>query len=84
MPIETQLDPLVTDVNLGGRMNGFELSAVVRGRWPSTGVVYPSGDPNSFGDTPLTLYDRILPMPFTLGALLLPVREVSAASESDA
>ena len=36
---------LVTDVNLGGGMDGLALAAEVRRRWPGVGVVVMAGNP---------------------------------------
>ncbi len=36
---------LVTDVNLGGGMDGLALAAEVRRRWPEVGVVVMTGKP---------------------------------------
>jgi DNA-binding response OmpR family regulator len=38
---------LVTDINLGAGMDGFELGSLVRGRWTDTAIVYISGRPPS-------------------------------------
>ena len=38
---------LVTDVNLGGGMDGLALAAEVRRRWPEVGVVVMTGRPSN-------------------------------------
>ncbi|GAA0588754.1 response regulator [Craurococcus roseus] len=40
---------LVTDVNLGGGMDGFALVEEVRRRWPGVGVVVITGKPSNLG-----------------------------------
>jgi DNA-binding LytR/AlgR family response regulator len=37
------IDILFTDVNLPGSMNGFELAATVRDRWPRVKIIVASG-----------------------------------------
>jgi DNA-binding NtrC family response regulator len=40
---------LVTDVNLGGGMDGPALAVEVRRRWPGVGVVVMTGNPANLG-----------------------------------
>ena len=40
---------LVTDVNLGGGMDGLALAAEARRRWPGVGVVVMTGNPANLG-----------------------------------
>lgn len=41
---------LVTDVNLGGGMDGFALADEARRRWPGVGVVVMTGKPSNLND----------------------------------
>jgi CheY-like chemotaxis protein len=61
---------LITDVNLGLGMNGFEFCAIAQRRWPEVGIVVISGRPACANqlDT-LRPQDIFLSKPITLSAL---------------
>jgi len=73
-------DAVVTDVELGRGMNGFALAAEVLRRWPGTGVVIMTGNPegvqaHSFGEQ-----ERFLTKPFGNARLVSTVRELMGRS----
>ena len=59
---------LITDIRLGGSMDGFALAARMRRQWPELGVIYISGLPVS--PALLTKRDRALRKPFGMDALM--------------
>jgi DNA-binding response OmpR family regulator len=71
---------LVTDVNLGAGMDGFDLADAARRRWPSLGVVLISGRSLDSHKHVLCSSDRFLPKPFEGGRLLQMIQEVTAGA----
>ena len=69
---------LVTDVDLGAGMGGLALAAGARRRCPGLHVVYVTGDPDRVDRRPLAQWERLVPKPFALGALVGVVSEVAA------
>jgi EAL domain-containing protein (putative c-di-GMP-specific phosphodiesterase class I)/ActR/RegA family two-component response regulator len=61
---------VITDVNLGTGMDGFEFCPVARRRWPDVKIVVISGrQPNSEQLDTLSLHDVFLPKPVDMSAL---------------
>jgi CheY-like chemotaxis protein len=54
---------LVTDVNLGGGMDGFEAAARLRARQPGLKILYMSGEEDA--ERAIGPSERFLPKPFT-------------------
>jgi DNA-binding response OmpR family regulator len=71
---------LVTDVDLGGGMDGLALAREVRRRWPGVGVVYVTGRPSSLDGHALGARERFLPKPFALPRLTAAVRDLMGRS----
>ena len=69
----------VTDVNLGGGMDGLALAREVRRRWPEVGVVYVTGRPSKLDGHALGARERFLPKPFAPAALVRAVRGLVGA-----
>ncbi|MDG6095210.1 response regulator [Acetobacter sp. AN02] len=75
-------DILVTDVQIPGALNGFQLARVLRERFPRLGVVcmsgeFVSGDGSRPADAPE--YAQLLPKPFRRDALAETVRRATEA-----
>lgn len=71
-------DVIVTDINLGGGMDGLAFARAARVMHPDLPVVYISG---RYGELRgLSQSERFLPKPFTAPALLRLIDEVRAAS----
>jgi DNA-binding response OmpR family regulator len=45
MAKDNRLDSIITDINLGGRVSGWDVAEGVRQLWPDAVVVYTSGNP---------------------------------------
>ena len=72
-------DVPVTDMQLGSGMNGLELIAVARLRWPEVHAVLLSG--TNMTEPVLDPADRSLHMPFTVGALTRAVWELATRQD---
>lgn len=68
---------VVTDVNLGPGMNGFELVIAARHRWPAVPVLMISGLASNFVGRQPGIADRFLRKPFPCSSLLHEVRALS-------
>lgn len=55
---------LVTDINLGGEVDGFGVAEQARRLWPDMPVLYVSGEPERLADRALSRRDGTLPKPF--------------------
>jgi DNA-binding response OmpR family regulator len=71
---------LVTDVNLGGGMDGLALAREVRRRWPEVGVVYVTGRPSKLDGHALGARERFLPKPFGPSRLTAAVHQLMGRS----
>ena len=71
---------LVTDVNLGGGMDGLALAREVRRRWPEVGVVYVTGRPSKLDGHALGARERFLPKPFGRSRLTAAVHQLMGRS----
>jgi CheY-like chemotaxis protein len=70
-------DVLVTDLDLGAGMNGIQLAAEVRRRWPGLPIVYISGHHRMMNARSLDDREVFLPKPFRQRELLGGVHAVS-------
>ena len=71
---------LVTDVNLGGGMDGLALAREMRRRWPEVGVVYVTGRPSKLHGHALGARERFLPKPFGPSRLTAAVHQLMGRS----
>ena len=69
---------LITDVNLGVAMDGFELAAAARQRWPAIRIIVMSGRPENLNGHQLHPSDRFLSKPFRGAELLQVIQEMIA------
>src|SRR5947209_2264438 len=67
---------LITDVNLGGAMDGFALAAAARQRWPAIRIIVMSGRPENLNGHQLHPSDRFLAKPFRGAELLQAIKEL--------
>jgi len=73
---------LITDVDLGAKLNGFDMAAHAHRCWPCVGVLLISGlPPNHTGQT-LDPRDRYLQKPFSRTQLLHTVEELKSTLDS--
>jgi CheY-like chemotaxis protein len=70
-------DVLVTDLDLGAGMNGIQLAAEVRRRWPGLPIVYISGHHRMMNARSLDDREVFLPKPFHERELLGGLHAVS-------
>ena len=71
---------LVTDINLGGGMDGFALAEEVRRRWPGVGVVVMTGRPSNLGGRRPDPREVCLVKPFGPPRLAAAVHELMGRS----
>lgn len=71
---------LVTDVNLGGGMNGLALAAEMRRRWPELGIVVITGKPSNLGGRRHDPREICLLKPFGTPRLAAAVHELMGRS----
>jgi DNA-binding response OmpR family regulator len=72
-------DVLVTDVDLGPGINGFDLAEIARSRHPDVEVILISGLPPEAGGHALRRHERFFRKPFAPAELAAAIREVAAA-----
>lgn len=72
---------LVTDVNLGGGMDGFALAAEIRRRWPDVGVVVMTGKPSNLNGRNPDPREVCLVKPFGPPRLAAAVNELMGRSD---
>ena len=65
---------LITDMNLGGGIDGAELAGVLRRHWPGLAVIAMSGDPRLLRGLPERPPCRLLVKPFRTFLLVQEVR----------
>ncbi len=73
-------DILITDIDLGGGVNGYGLGAMVRRQQPECGLIYISGDLSAARDNTATpprpeARERFLAKPFRMAALMTIIRQ---------
>jgi DNA-binding response OmpR family regulator len=59
------LSILITDIDLGSALNGFDVAAAARRRWPVVGIILISGLPDNHTGQVLDPRDRYLQQPFS-------------------
>lgn len=69
---------LVADLHLGGGMDGLALGREVSRRWPDTGIVYATGNPDELEGRMLGPRERYVVKPYSASMLLHAVRRVMA------
>jgi DNA-binding response OmpR family regulator len=69
-------DVLVTDVDLGAPMNGFDIAVEAHRRWPTVQVILISGLPADHTGQTLDSRDRYLQKPFSGTRLLRAIGEL--------
>lgn len=74
---------LVTDVNLGGAVDGWAVGQMARRLAPRIGVVYASGDSEHVWRTHGAPGSVMLPKPFEPHDLIAAVEKACAASQRD-
>lgn len=65
---DDQVDLIVSDIQMPGLLNGFDLSRVVAHRWPSVPVLLTSGNTKMASELGCTV--RFLPKPWSTQHLL--------------
>jgi DNA-binding response OmpR family regulator len=77
--VETSHPPLlmVSDVNLGAGMDGFELAVAVRLQWPKIPTLLMSGVSSNFAGQHRSLADRFMFKPFSHRAFLQNVTDMT-------
>ena len=73
-------DVVVTDVDLGSKLNGFYVAAAVHDRWPSVHVLLISGLPADHTGQRLDPRDRFLQKPLSSRRLLRTIDELANAA----
>jgi DNA-binding NtrC family response regulator len=76
-------DVLVSDVNLGAGLSGFDLADIARERHPDVEVILISGSAPSEGDFAARRHQRFLHKPFAPDDLVAAVREAAAEAEAE-
>jgi CheY-like chemotaxis protein len=70
------IDFLFSDVRMPGSMDGSELAARVRDKWPATHVMLTSGYSSGLSETQRGSRDRFLPKPYRPLSLLAAILAV--------
>jgi CheY-like chemotaxis protein len=73
-------DVVVTDVDLGSTINGFDVAIAAHNRWPSVRVILISGLPADHTGQRLDQRDRYLQKPLTYTRLLRTIEELAKAA----
>jgi DNA-binding response OmpR family regulator len=73
-------DVVITDIDLGSRLNGFDVAAAVHDRWPSVHVLLISGLPADHTGQRLDPRDRFLQKPLSSRRLLRTIDELATAA----
>ena len=61
---------LITDIDLGSNINGYDVAAIAHRRWPTVRIILISGQPHKRTKQPLDPRDEFLQKPFSQGELL--------------
>jgi DNA-binding response OmpR family regulator len=69
---------LLTDINLGPGIDGFELGTRARNCWPGVGIIYMTGQPWRLAGHDLGPHDRFLAKPFRANALFKAIHDLTA------
>jgi DNA-binding NtrC family response regulator len=70
-------DVLVTDINLGEGLSGFDLADIARSRHPEVEIILISGTVPSDDVSPLRLHTRFLAKPFDPASLADAIRKAA-------
>ena len=73
-------DVVITDVDLGAKLNGFDVAAAAHDRWPSVHVLLISGLPADHTGQRLDPRDRYLQKPLSSRRLLRTIDELAKAA----
>jgi DNA-binding response OmpR family regulator len=73
-------DVVITDVDLGSTLNGFDVAAAAHSRWPSVQVILISGLPADHTGQRLDRRDRYLQKPLSYTRLLRTIKELARAA----
>ncbi len=73
-------DVVITDVDLGAKLNGFDVAAAAHDRWPSIHVLLISGLPADHTGQRLDARDRYLQKPLSGRRLLRTIDELAKAA----
>jgi CheY-like chemotaxis protein len=73
-------DVVITDIDLGTTLNGFDVAAAAHDRWPSVHVVLISGLPADHTGQRLDPRDRYLQKPLSSTRLLRTIEELAKAA----
>jgi len=73
-------DVVITDVDLGSTLNGYEVAVAAHDCWPSVRVVLISGLPPGHTGQPLDPRDRYLQKPVSFTGLLQTIEELAKAA----
>jgi CheY-like chemotaxis protein len=65
-----------TDVNMPGNLDGLQLAAQVRERWPQVRLIVTSGG-GQVGPEQVRPPGRFIPKPYPLAAIITAVRELA-------
>ena len=76
-------DVLVTDINLGEGLSGFDLAELARSRHPEVEVILISGIAADPALRPLQCRERFLAKPFEPAVLAAAIREAGSGSRND-
>jgi CheY-like chemotaxis protein len=71
-------DVLITDIDLGSALNGFDVASAARHRWPEIGIILISGRPASRAGHKLDPRDTFLQKPFSGKHLLRAISELTS------
>lgn len=77
-------DVLVSDVNLGAGLSGFDLADIAREKHPDVEVILMSGAPQADARAAARRHQRFLQKPFLPDDLVSAVREAAEEAERDA
>ena len=78
----TDVQAMVTDIEMPGSMNGLELARVVQVRWPGVGIVVTSGRVCP-GPDDLTRKVAFLNKPYLPDAVIGAIRRVTMSKQSN-
>ena len=71
---------LITDVDLGSALNGFDVAEMVHQSWPAVSVILISGMPAGHTGRKFDPRDRYLQKPFSDGCLLRTLGQLTGRS----
>jgi DNA-binding response OmpR family regulator len=73
-------DVVITDVDLGSTLNGFDVAVAAHNRWPSVRIILISGLPVNHTGQPLDPRDRYIQKPLSAMRLLRTIEELAKAA----